>query len=126
MFLLKQTNDGVYYCLLNEEMLRKTSKNHSEESKMSLRDYFQLNINLEDLYKRWCEKADDKFKDIAESLYGMRILRQDPVECLFSFLCSSCNNIARITQMLDSLRKEYGELLYTDPKEELSVTHFQR
>ena len=124
VFLLKQTNDGVYYRLLNEEMLCKTSKNHIEESKIILRDYFQLNVNIEDLYKRWCEKADDKFKDIAESLYGMRILRQDPVECLFSFLCSSCNNIARITQMLDSLRKEYGELLYTDPQRGIECYSF--
>lgn len=124
VFLLKQTKDGVYYRLLNEEMLCKSSKNYIHESRIILRDYFQLKVNLEDLYKRWCEKADDNFKDIAESLYGMRILRQDPVECLFSFLCSSCNNIARITQMLDKLRKEYGELLYMDPKRGIECYSF--
>ncbi len=35
--------------------------------------------------------------------------RQDPAECLFSFICSSNNNIARITLMLDRLRSTYGE-----------------
>lgn len=34
--------------------------------------------------------------------------RQDPVECLFSFICSSNNNIPRITLMLARLRARYG------------------
>lgn len=37
--------------------------------------------------------------------------RQDPTECLFSFICSSNNNIPRITLMLDRLRAAYGEPL---------------
>lgn len=37
--------------------------------------------------------------------------RQDPVECIFSFICSSNNNIPRITLMLSKLRRAYGELL---------------
>lgn len=37
--------------------------------------------------------------------------RQDPVECIFSFICSSNNNISRITLMLEKLRHAYGELL---------------
>jgi N-glycosylase/DNA lyase len=45
---------------------------------------------------------------IVEALPGMRILRQPPVECLFSFICSSNNNISRITLMLEKLRQRYG------------------
>lgn len=37
--------------------------------------------------------------------------RQDPVECILSFICSSNNNIPRITLMLGKLRRAYGELL---------------
>lgn len=37
------------------------------------------------------------------------MLRQDPTECLLSFLCSSNNNISRICQMLDKFRAKYGE-----------------
>ena len=35
-----------------------------------------------------------------------------PLECLISFICSSNNNISRITLMLDRLRSNYGEELY--------------
>lgn len=38
------------------------------------------------------------------------MLRQDPVECLFQFLCSSNNNIARIEKMVWTLAS-YGERL---------------
>jgi len=53
-------------------------------------------------------KADGRLATIAASLPGMRILRQDPWECLISFICSSNNNIARIGQMLAKLRARYG------------------
>ena len=47
-------------------------------------------------------------------LRGMRIVRQDPVECLFSFICSSNNNITRIQGMVDKLKATYGDLIYKE------------
>ncbi|KAE8727856.1 N-glycosylase/DNA lyase OGG1 [Hibiscus syriacus] len=41
------------------------------------------------------------FAELAEYLKGARVLRQDPLECLVQFLCSSNNNIGRITKMVD-------------------------
>ena len=47
--------------------------------------------------------------------YGcMRILRQDPWECLVAYICSQNNNIKRITQILDDLASCYGEALTLD------------
>lgn len=40
---------------------------------------------------------------------GARMLRQDPVECLFSFICSSNNHISRIHGMVERLAAQYGE-----------------
>ncbi|KAJ7372861.1 8-oxoguanine glycosylase ogg1 [Desmophyllum pertusum] len=42
---------------------------------------------------------------------GVRVLRQDPVETLFAFICSSNNNIPRISGMVEKLCHEYGEFL---------------
>ena len=33
--------------------------------------------------------------------FGARVLRQYPLECLIQFLCSSNNNIGKITKMVD-------------------------
>lgn len=73
-----------------------------------IKDYFQLDINLRQLYIEW-SRADSNFAKIALSMPGIRILRQDPVENLFSFICSSNNNISRITSMVGNLCKTFGK-----------------
>ena len=40
---------------------------------------------------------------------GMRILRQDPWECLVAYICSQNNKIERITEIVDKLASFYGE-----------------
>lgn len=39
------------------------------------------------------------------------MLRQDPVECLFSFICTSNNHISRITAMIERLCQAFGRRL---------------
>ncbi|XP_069580136.1 N-glycosylase/DNA lyase [Brachyistius frenatus] len=72
-----------------------------------LRDYFQLDVKLVDLYKEWGE-ADCHFKHIANIFTGVRMLRQDPTECLFSIICTSNNNVSRIQGMVDRLCEALG------------------
>lgn len=45
------------------------------------------------------------------NISGVRLLRQDPVECLFSFICSSNNHISRIQGMVERLCQTLGTLL---------------
>ncbi|KAJ0399383.1 hypothetical protein ATCC90586_009175 [Pythium insidiosum] len=78
-------------------------------------DYFRLEVLASPLYKQWSE-PDDRMSKIIRSLPGLRIIRQDPVECLFAFICSSNNNIQRITQMITKLKTTYGTFLWEDPR----------
>lgn len=61
--------------------------------------YFNLDVDLTKLYEEW-SIADPNFKRKALQFTGIRILRQDAWEALISFICSSNNNIARISQMV--------------------------
>ncbi|KAG7191517.1 8-oxoguanine glycosylase ogg1 [Scheffersomyces spartinae] len=49
---------------------------------------------------------------------GIRILRQDPWETVVSFICSSNNNVKRISKMCDTLCTEFGDYIgeYKDIK----------
>ncbi|CAM9302366.1 unnamed protein product, partial [Scytosiphon promiscuus] len=87
----------------------------------TLREYFFLSVPLAPLYRRWSE-GDARMAAVAASIPGVRVVRQTPVECIFSFICSSNNNIPRITGMLDKLRTTYGELLLSVGKGGLAAT----
>jgi N-glycosylase/DNA lyase len=75
-------------------------------------EYFQLGDCLQDLYQEWSQ-ADERLATIAKCIPGARLINQDPFECLVSFICSSNNNIPRITQMVNAIRREYGQCLLT-------------
>jgi len=102
---LKQTETTIEFRHWNEKAQSWEAKSQIEEL---LKDYFQLNVDLKGLYGKWAE-VDPNFKKIGANLQGIRILRQDPVETLFAFICSSCNNIPRITSMVNKLCTIYGE-----------------
>lgn len=48
-------------------------------------------------------KQDKLLAEILRKGYGIRTMRSDPIECLFSFLCTSNNHIRRITSMVAHL-----------------------
>jgi len=75
-----------------------------------LKHYLNLTPNLTQLYAEW-SAADANFKKKAPKFTGVRILKQDAWEALVGFICSSNNNIIRISQMIDKLCKNYGPLL---------------
>ncbi|CAG8460239.1 4162_t:CDS:2 [Acaulospora colombiana] len=77
-----------------------------------LSDYFQLRVNLRERYEKW-SLVDNHFARIAKQFQGIRILRQDPVENVICFICSTNNNIARISQMIEKLCRRYGQKVYT-------------
>jgi N-glycosylase/DNA lyase len=76
-----------------------------------LKRYFRLETCLKDLYKQW--SSDKNFKRKAESVIGLRLLDQDSTENIFSFICSSNNNISRIKGMVQNLALTYGRKVGT-------------
>ncbi|KAG9236320.1 DNA glycosylase [Amylocarpus encephaloides] len=75
-----------------------------------LKHYLNLEPNLASLYEQW-SSVDPNFKKRAPNFTGVRILKQDAWEALVGFICSSNNNIVRISQMVNNLCLHYGPLI---------------
>jgi len=103
---LTQTDDTVLHQFLPSK--------GADIEKLILEDYFQLKIILAPLYNEWGlpdHSLNKQFKSSGFGLKGVRLIRQDPLECLYSFICSSNNNIGRITKMVNSLCANYGTMI---------------
>ncbi|CAN4081330.1 unnamed protein product [Withania somnifera] len=66
----------------------------------ALLDFLNMGISLTEVWESF-KASDTRFAELANHLEGARVLRQDPLECLIQFICSSNNNIKRITMMVD-------------------------
>ncbi|CCC66844.1 hypothetical protein NCAS_0A02860 [Naumovozyma castellii] len=73
--------------------------------------YFRLDVSLNSLFNDKWIPNDKNFKKLSPQ--GIRILAQEPWETLVSFICSSNNNISRITKMCHSLCTNYGNEVCT-------------
>ena len=76
-----------------------STADNDDNTEALIRHYLNLKPNLTDLYKQW-STSDLNFKKKAPRFTGVRILRQDAWEALVGFICSSNNNIIRISQMV--------------------------
>ncbi|KAF0932194.1 hypothetical protein E2562_008720 [Oryza meyeriana var. granulata] len=108
---LSHLSDGRLAFLLHNGDLGRSSSSSVPAARAALSDYLNAAVPLADLWRRFAA-ADARFAEVAARLGdgGARVLRQDPVECVFQFLCSSNNNIARIEKMVWTLAG-YGERL---------------
>jgi 8-oxoguanine DNA glycosylase, N-terminal domain len=53
-----------------------------------LRDFLHADSSMSALHAGWSSAGDPRMATIVSCLPGMRILDQDPFECLTSFICS--------------------------------------
>lgn len=79
----------------------------ADDTEALLASYFNLSHSLTTLYAQW-SSVDANFRKRAPGFTGVRILNQDAWEALVGFICSSNNNISRISQMVHKLCLHYG------------------
>ena len=73
-----------------------------------VRDYFRLDVDLPALTAGFAAE-DPHIRDAVREFAGLRVIRQDPVECLFSFLCTSAAPLYRIRRTIAALCREYWD-----------------
>jgi N-glycosylase/DNA lyase len=68
--------------------------------------YFRLDDDFNLILNEIC--SDQRVSSMVTKYPGLRLLRQEPWECLIAFICSAVNNIPRIAQTMEHLAINYG------------------
>jgi len=86
-----------------------------------IQNYFRLDDDLPLILSEI--NKDEHIRKATQYLHGLRITRQEPWECLISYICATHKNIPAIKKMIYNLCKQFGKKIafdrysfYTFPK----------
>ena len=71
-----------------------------------LHRYFRLDDPIAEIYQSI--SRNDAMAKLVDRYRGLRLLRQDPWECLVSYICSATNSVGRISESMENLSKRWG------------------
>ena len=106
VFLWKK-NKEYWYGINGKDVLQIDQKGKIKSFRNSKIDFFRKNDNIEKITKSI--SRDKVVKQSINKYSGLRILKQDPFQCLISFIVSSNSNIQKIKMNLEKLTKKFGD-----------------
>jgi N-glycosylase/DNA lyase len=113
VFLWKQ-HQNSWFGINGQDVLRITDSGKIKSYAKQKIDFLREKDNLEEILR---SISKDKTTRLAVKKYlGMRLLRQDPFQCLISFIVSSNSNIPKIKTCLENICKNFGEKIFFENK----------
>lgn len=111
LFRVKRIKDW-YYVVVRDHIFRVRQLSASQlefygVDKEFLTYYFALDEPYRNILAQIAK--DQHIRRAIKKYHGLRIIRQDPWECLISFICSSAANIPKIKLNLDLLAQFFGK-----------------
>lgn len=104
-----------WYGINGQEVLEVDKSGDIKSSQNYKTDFFRQKDNMKKIIQ---SISKDKTTRLAIGKYpGLRILRQDPFQCLISFIVSSNSNIQKIKMNLEKLTEKLGQKIEFDKKE---------
>jgi N-glycosylase/DNA lyase len=111
--------DGAWEGVVNGRWVRLRSRNSGiaaetampQEDWSWLSDYLQTSLDLDSVLHTFPD--DEPMRASVAACRGLRLLRQDPWECLASFILSSTKQIVQIQQIVELLCERFGAALAT-------------
>ena len=81
---------------------------HGDAPEKAVRRYFRLDEDITEVHEA-LSRQDQTMKWLVERYGDMRILRQDPWECLVSFICAQGVSVERTTRIVNRLAERHSE-----------------
>ena len=114
VFLWKKENRN-WYGINGQDVLKINSQGLINTYSKKKTDFFRKDDNLKIILTSLSK--DRITKQAIEKYNGLRLIRQDPFQCLISFIVSSNSNIQKIKSTLENICKNFGEKISYDGME---------
>jgi len=105
VFLWKKSNH-YWYGVNGQDILRVNDFGNIKSYQNTKIDFFRKKDDIEEIIKSI--SRDNTTKEAVKKYLGLRLLDQDPFQCLISFIVSSNSNIQKIRSSLEKISKKFG------------------
>ena len=106
VFLWKK-NEKYWYGVNGQDVLKIDNSGNIKSYQNNKIDFFRKKDDIEKIIKSISK--DSVTKKAVKQYIGLRILEQDPFQCLISFIVSSNSNIPKIKLNLENISKKFGK-----------------
>ena len=108
--------DGSFDIILNDRVINikrcekylLVSSNKEDNLDRVVKYYFDLDTDYDKINEILISK-DKTYENVIKSCKGFHILNQDKFEMYISYIISQNNNVARISKIIESMSKKYGQ-----------------
>ena len=112
---LWEKNGNDWYGINGQDIL-KINKNGIIKSLLNSKtNFFRKNDNMQEIIKSISK--DEIVKKSVKQYVGLRIFKQDPFQCMISFIISSNSNIQKIKSSLEKISQKFGTKVKIQNKE---------
>lgn len=112
---LWQKTDGYWYGVNGQNVLKVDSLGKIRTFRKNKQDFFRSKDDMERIIK--AISKDTTTKKAVKKYLGLRLMDQDPFQCMISFIASSNSNIQKIKICLEKLSERFGEKVEYDRKD---------
>ena len=114
VFLWKK-NEKYWYGVNGQDVLKIDNSGNIKSYQNNKIDFFRKKDDIEKIIKSISK--DSVTKKAVKQYLGLRILEQDPFQCLISFITSSNSNIQKIKNNLEKISKKFGTKIKFEDQE---------
>jgi len=109
---LWRKKENYWYGVNGQDILRINSSGSIKSYQNIKTNFFRKKDNMEQIIKSISK--DNTTRKAVKQFLGLRLLEQDPFQCLISFIVSSNSNIQKIKVSLENLSKKFGRKVEFD------------
>jgi len=114
VFLWKKFGSN-WYGINGQDILKITKSGNIKSYQNIKTDFFRKRDDIKKILKSISK--DPTTKKAIKQYLGLRVLEQDPFQCLISFIVSSNSNIQKIKSSLENISKKFGKRVKFDNQE---------